>query len=69
MYNTNKISVLISVNFEKSCLSSCIYFSAQFLVTMVNLEGEETFDASYLGSAEEVVQERICDDELILIKG
>lgn len=42
---------------------------AQFLVTMANLEGEETFDASYLGTAEEVVQERICDDELILIKG
>ena len=36
---------------------------------MVNLEGEETFDASYLGTADEVVQERICDDELILIKG
>ena len=43
--------------------------AAQFLVTMVNLEGEETFDASYLGTAEEVLQERICDDELILIKG
>ena len=35
----------------------------------MNLEGDETFDASYLGSAEEVVQERICDDELILING
>jgi len=42
---------------------------AQFLATLVNLEGEETFDASYLGSADEVVQERVCDDELILIKG
>ena len=36
---------------------------------MCNLEGEETFEASYLGSADEVVQERICDDELLLIKG
>jgi len=36
---------------------------------MANLEGEETFEASFLGQAEEVVQERICDDELILIKG
>ena len=31
-------------------------------------EGEETFDASMLGEAAEVVQERISDDELILIK-
>ncbi|XP_062980555.1 T-complex protein 1 subunit alpha [Elgaria multicarinata webbii] len=36
--------------------------------TLANLEGEETFEASFLGQAEEVVQERICDDELILIK-
>uniref|UniRef100_A0A0B8RPY5 T-complex protein 1 subunit alpha n=1 Tax=Philothamnus irregularis TaxID=1899461 RepID=A0A0B8RPY5_9SAUR len=36
--------------------------------TLANLEGEETFEASMLGQAEEVVQERICDDELILIK-
>jgi len=36
---------------------------------MANLEGEETFEASFLGQADEVVQERICDDELILIKG
>ena len=32
------------------------------------MEGEESFDASMLGHAEEVVQERISDDELILIK-
>ena len=37
--------------------------------TLANLEGEESFDASMLGQAEEVVQERICDDELIFIKG
>ena len=42
---------------------------AQMISTMANLEGEETFEASFLGQAEEVVQERICDDELILIKG
>jgi len=42
---------------------------ATFLTTMANLEGEESFDASMLGTAEEVVQERISDDELILIKG
>jgi chaperonin GroEL (HSP60 family) len=42
---------------------------AQLLSTLANLEGEETFEAAYLGSAEEVVQERISDDELILVKG
>ncbi|EJD35216.1 chaperonin Cpn60/TCP-1 [Auricularia subglabra TFB-10046 SS5] len=31
--------------------------------------GEEVFDASNLGTADEVVQERISDDECILIKG
>ncbi|XP_015924181.1 T-complex protein 1 subunit alpha [Parasteatoda tepidariorum] len=42
---------------------------AQFLQSLANLEGEESFEASMLGEAEEVCQERICDDELILIKG
>lgn len=37
--------------------------------SLANLEGEETFEASYLGSADEVIQDRISDDELILIKG
>ena len=41
---------------------------ATLLGTLANLEGEETFDVSYLGYAEEVVQDRICDDELIFIK-
>ncbi|KAG1659290.1 T-complex protein 1 subunit alpha [Nymphon striatum] len=42
---------------------------ATFMMTLANLEGDESFDASQLGEAEEVVQERICDDELIFIKG
>ncbi|CAO3571987.1 unnamed protein product [Mortierella alpina] len=42
---------------------------ATMISTLANLEGEETFEASYLGSAEEVVQERISDDECILVKG
>ncbi|XP_032341172.1 T-complex protein 1 subunit alpha isoform X3 [Camelus ferus] len=45
-----------------------IILIATILSTLANLEGEETFEASMLGQAEEVVQERICDDELILIK-
>ena len=42
---------------------------AQLLLSMANMDGEESFDASMLGEAEEVVQERICDDELILVRG
>lgn len=42
---------------------------ATFLTTLCNLEGEEVFDSSYLGEAAEVSQERVSDDELILIKG
>uniref|UniRef100_A0A2K5WEK2 T-complex protein 1 subunit alpha n=1 Tax=Macaca fascicularis TaxID=9541 RepID=A0A2K5WEK2_MACFA len=41
---------------------------ATILSTLANLEGEETFEAAMLGQAEEVVQERICEIELILIK-
>jgi len=36
---------------------------------MSDLEGNEVFEADCLGSAEEVCQTRVCDDELILIKG
>lgn len=39
------------------------------VVSMANMEGEEAFDSSLLGQAETVVQERVCDDELIFIKG
>ncbi|XP_043225263.1 T-complex protein 1 subunit alpha-like [Amphibalanus amphitrite] len=42
---------------------------AQFVTSLANMEGEESFEASALGDAAEVVQERISDDELILIKG
>merc|ERR1712228_841217 len=42
---------------------------ATFCTSLANLEGEESFEASYLGEAAEVAQERICDDELILVKG
>jgi len=41
---------------------------ATFMSTLCNLEGEESFDASMLGSAGEVSQEYVCDNELILFK-
>ncbi|KRT83738.1 hypothetical protein AMK59_4675, partial [Oryctes borbonicus] len=42
---------------------------AAYLTSLTNMEGEESFDSSMVGEAAEVVQERISDDELILIKG
>jgi len=42
---------------------------ATIVSTLANLEGEETYEANLLGSAEEVVQERISDDDCIMIKG
>jgi len=39
------------------------------VLNLANLEGEESFDSAFLGSAAEVVQDRIADDECILIKG
>jgi len=42
---------------------------ATLVPSLANLEGEESFEVSYLGEAAEVAQERISDDELIFIKG
>ncbi|KAI0017599.1 T-complex protein 1 [Xylariomycetidae sp. FL0641] len=42
---------------------------ATLLSTLSDLNGDERFEPSYLGHAEEVVQERISDDECILVKG
>lgn len=42
---------------------------ASFITSLTNMDGEEVFEASMMGEAAEVVQERISDDELILIKG
>lgn len=42
---------------------------AQLVMTLANLEGEETFESSMLGQAESVSQEWICDDELVLVRG
>lgn len=42
---------------------------AAFLTSMTNMDGEESFEASFIGEAAEIVQEVVCDDELILIKG
>ncbi|KAK0393591.1 hypothetical protein QR680_000295 [Steinernema hermaphroditum] len=41
---------------------------ATFVSSLANLEGDESFESSMLGTCEEIVQERISDDELIIIK-
>ncbi|RAO71774.1 uncharacterized protein BHQ10_007786 [Talaromyces amestolkiae] len=42
---------------------------ATLISSLSDLNGDEKFETSYLGYAEEVVQERISDDECILVKG
>lgn len=42
---------------------------ATLVSTLSDLNGDEKFEVSNLGHAEEVVQERISDDECILVKG
>jgi hypothetical protein len=39
------------------------------VTTFAGMEGEETFDSSFFGHADEVVQERIANDDVILVKG
>ncbi|XP_050303570.1 T-complex protein 1 subunit alpha isoform X1 [Anthonomus grandis grandis] len=41
---------------------------ATFVTSLSNMDGEESFEPSMVGEAGEVVQERISDDELIIIK-
>ncbi|KAE9979725.1 hypothetical protein Vi05172_g11612 [Venturia inaequalis] len=42
---------------------------ATLVSTLSDLNGDEKFEAASLGQAEEVVQEKISDDECILVKG
>merc|ERR1712087_849680 len=39
------------------------------MITMADMDGNESFDSSMLGIAEEVSEERIADDDYLLIKG
>ncbi|XP_027112964.1 T-complex protein 1 subunit alpha [Coffea eugenioides] len=42
---------------------------ATVVSTFADMEGEETFDPSLLGHADEVVEEHVADDDVIMIKG
>jgi T-complex protein 1 subunit alpha len=39
------------------------------MLTFADMEGGETFDSSFLGTAEEVVEERVADDDMLVIRG
>lgn len=53
---------------QENCKLVFVNLPATVCPSLTNLEGEETFEATMLGQAEEVAQERVCDDELILVK-
>merc|ERR1719231_174406 len=40
---------------------------ATVLTSLADMEGNETFDPEWLGSAGMVKEERVCDDDMILI--
>merc|ERR1711920_791973 len=39
------------------------------LLTLATMDGDEAFDPKYLGSAEEVCEQRVGDNDFIFIKG
>jgi T-complex protein 1 subunit alpha len=42
---------------------------ATLVLNLAGLEGDEQFDPAWLGQAEEVAQERVADEELIVLRG
>merc|ERR1712190_591171 len=42
---------------------------ATLLLTMATMDGDEAFDPKYLGSADEVCEQRVGDNDFIFIKG
>merc|ERR1712100_323038 len=41
----------------------------QLMITFADMEGNESFDPSCLGQADEVIEERVADDDHLIIKG
>jgi hypothetical protein len=58
-------------NVQKTTITDyrLVSVSSPISTTVVCAAGDDSFDASSVGEAAEVVQEVVCDDELILIKG
>jgi T-complex protein 1 subunit alpha len=40
----------------------------QLVLNLADLEGGESFDPAWLGQAEEVGQERVAEEEILLVK-
>ena len=38
------------------------------MLTLADMEGNETFEASCLGTADEVVEERVADDKMVRMR-
>ncbi|CAL5219347.1 g1163 [Coccomyxa viridis] len=41
----------------------------QMVLTLADMDGQETFEASALGTAAEVVEESVADDDMVMIRG
>eukprot|EP01025_Chloroclados_australasicus_P041408 TRINITY_DN4385_c0_g2_i1.p1 TRINITY_DN4385_c0_g2~~TRINITY_DN4385_c0_g2_i1.p1 ORF type:complete len:548 (+),score=97.98 TRINITY_DN4385_c0_g2_i1:73-1716(+) len=42
---------------------------AQIISTLADMEGDETFETSYLGEAEQIYEEQVADDNMTIIQG
>lgn len=68
LFRVMKTVELLLYEVQENCKLVFVNLPATVCPSLTNLEGEETFEATMLGQAEEVAQERVCDDELILVK-
>lgn len=68
LFHVMKTVELLLYKVQENCKFVFVNLPATVCPSLTNLEGEETFEATMLGQAEEVAQERVCDDELILVK-
>lgn len=65
------VTTTITGNYHNHiCARGMVFMYCSIQVsTFADMEGEETFEPSLLGHAEEVVEERIADDDVIMVKG
>lgn len=54
---------------RKMVFFGCFNYDSLYQVTFADFEYEKEFDSSFLGHADLVVEQRICDDDVLLIKG
>lgn len=54
---------------KKGGTVGAVCWHALQLLSFADMDGEETFDPAALGYAEEVVEEKVSDDTVLLLKG